>query len=327
MRNPFIYFPMNIFKYRFLLLLLFSCSETGGPLDNRWAGHIPFESTYQNEALGFADHFYTEGQSQGKSSLIEASGLIYSRKNPSYLWSHQDKGNDNRIFLLDSETGETVASYRLSGMQNRDWEDIEIGPGPEAGVDYIYLGDVGDNNQVYQEYTIYRFEEPLFEEEHRGSINDLEVAFDKIVFDYPDKSHDVEALMVDPVTKDIYLATKRDFWAMLFVAPYPQLVDQKFTVIHAGTFSFRRALAGNVSKDGNEVLIKNDDRIFYWKRAQGEGFIDMMARAPLLAPYNPVEAQGEAICFDPLGGYYTLSEFSNGIIPELYHYRFLAKAK
>lgn len=312
---------MHLYKYRFLLLFLISCSEADEIPVDMWHNHIPFESTYQELELGFADQFTSKGESKGESTLIEASGLIYSRKNPGYLWSHQDKGNDNRIFLLDSRTGETVASYRLVGMQNRDWEDIEIGPGPMVGVNYIYLGDVGDNNQVYPEYTIYRFEEPLFEEEHKGKINDLQVVYDKIVFDYPDKSHDVEALMVDPVTKDIYLATKRDFWSILFVAPYPQLVDQKFTVIHAGTFSFRRALAGNVSSDGNEVLIKNDDRIFYWKRQQGERFIDMIARAPLLAPYNPIEAQGEAICFDPLGGFYTLSEFSNGIVPELYHYR------
>lgn len=312
---------MHLSKYWYFLLVLFSCSAIEEVPVDQWQEHIPFESTFQERELDLADQFTSVGESLGASTLIEASGLIYSRKNPGYLWSHQDKGNDNRIFLLDSKTGKTVASYRLTGMQNRDWEDIEIGPGPEAGVDYIYLGDVGDNDQVYSEYTIYRFEEPLFEEGHRGNINDLEIAFDKIIFNYPDKSHDVEALMVDPETKDIYLATKRDFWAMLFVAPYPQQVDEKFTVIHAGTFSFRRALAGNVSKNGDEVLIKNDDRIFYWKRGEGEKFIDMMSRAPLLAPYNPVEAQGEAICFDPLGGYYTLSEFSNGIIPELYHYQ------
>ncbi|KEO75178.1 hypothetical protein [Anditalea andensis] len=312
---------MSIFKYRYLLLLLFSCSSNEeNPMDQRHT-HIPFESTYQESDLIFADQFISEGESKGASTLLEASGLVYSRKNPGYLWSHQDKGNDSRLFLLDSKTGKTVASYRIAGIINRDWEDIEIGPGPEAGVNYIYLGDVGDNDQVYQEYTIYRFKEPLFEETHRGKITDLSMDFDKIIFNYPDKSHDVEALMVDPGTKDIYLATKRDFWSMLFVAPYPQPIDQRFTVLHAGNFSFRRALAGNVSQNGEHVLIKNDDRIFYWEREKNENFTEMLSRAPKLAPYNPVEAQGEAICFDPLGGYYTLSEFSNGIIPELYHYK------
>jgi len=47
----------------------------------------------------------------------------------------------------------------------------------------------------------------------------------------------------------------------------------------------------------------------------------MMARIPALAPYDPAEAQGEAVCFDQNGGYYTLSEFSNSIIPELYYYK------
>jgi len=314
------YKQMKLIKRYIFLLILFSCSGTEDMPDDFWQSWIPFETAYEVEGLERIDIFSTQGESRGISTLIEASGLIYSRKNPGYLWSHQDKGNDNRIFLIDSNSGETVAAYRLIGMQNRDWEDIEMGPGPESGVDYIYLGDVGDNDQVYSQYTIYRFEEPEFEEAHRGQIIGLDMPFDKIVFDYPDKSHDVEALMVDPVTRDIYLATKRDFWSMLFVAPYPQPIDMKFTVRHAGTFSFRRALAGNVSADGNEVLIKNDDRIFYWKRGDGESFVDMMARVPSRAPYDPVEAQGEAICFDDHGSYYTLSEYSNGIVPELYHY-------
>ena len=53
----------------------------------------------------------------------------------------------------------------------------------------------------------------------------------------------------------------------------------------------------------------------------GESFVEMMARIPALAPYDPAEAQGEAVCFDQNGGYYTLSEFSNSIIPELYYYK------
>jgi hypothetical protein len=311
---------MSLIKRYIVIFLLISCSGKEELPTDFWMSWEPFETSYEVERLERIEIFSPIGVSRGPSTLEEASGLVYSRKNPGYLWSHQDKGNDNRLFLIDNHSGVTVAAYRLIGMHNRDWEDIEIGPGPEEGVDYLYLGDVGDNDQVYHQYTIYRFEEPLFEEAHRGKIIGLELPFDKIIFDYPDKSHDVETLLVDPVTRDIYLATKRDFWSMLFVAPYPQPVEEKFTLIHVGNFSFKRALAGNVSADGNEVLIKNDDRIFYWKRRPGERFVDMMARTPVRAPYDPVEAQGEAICFDDLGGYYTLSEFSNGIVPELYYY-------
>jgi hypothetical protein len=285
-----------------------------------WANWTPFESQYDLQELEKVGLFREKGEALGVPSLLEASGLAYSRKNPGHIWSHQDWGNDNRIFLLDARTAETVAEYVIPGVFNRDWEDMEIGPGPLDGIPYIYLGDVGDNSEQFLGYSIYRFEEPKFEEEHRGKRVTLDMPFDRIDFSYPDKSHDVEALMVDPLTRDIYLATKRDDYSMLFVAPYPQQVEESFKVKYVGSFGFTRALAGTVSIDGQELLIKNDDRIFYWQRRPGEHFAEMLSRTPKLAPYDPVEVQGEAICFGPAGEYFTLSEFKNGIVPVLYHY-------
>ncbi|WP_373522165.1 hypothetical protein [Aquiflexum sp.] len=313
---------MKIFKNYLsaILVILCACNNAEDPI-GFWENHRPFTTDYTIAEMERIDFFSPEAESRGESTLRESSGLAYSRKNPGYLWSHQDKNNDNRIFLLDVNSGETVAAYRIKGTRNRDWEDIEIAPGPIDGIDYLYVGEVGDNDQVYGNYSIYRFEEPKFEEAHRGQIIDLEIPFDEIKFQFPNKNHDTEALMVDPKTKDIYLATKRDFWSILFVLPYPQNVNEETTAIHAGTFSFRVATAGTVSRDGNEVLIKNYDRIFYWKRNESESFIDMIQRVPALAPYNPAEAQGEAICFDHQGGYFTLSEFSNSIVPELFYYK------
>ncbi|WP_373492910.1 hypothetical protein [Aquiflexum sp.] len=311
----------NLKKYlSAIIIILLACNEAEESI-GFWENHKPFTTDYSIGDMERIDFFSLEAESRGESNIREASGLAYSRKNPGYLWTHQDKNNDNRIFLLDVNSGETVAAYRIKGTKNRDWEDIETAPGPVDGIDYLYVGEVGDNDQKYGNYSIYRFEEPTFEESHRGKVIDLEIPFDEIKFQYPNKIHDTEALMVDPKTKDIYLATKRDLRSMLFVLPYPQNVNEKMKAIHAGTFSFRIATAGTVSKDGNEVLIKNYDRIFYWKRNDNESFIDMIQRVPALAPYNPAEAQGEAVCFDHQGGYFTLSEFSNSIVPELFYYK------
>ncbi|EOZ96984.1 putative integral membrane protein, putative [Indibacter alkaliphilus LW1] len=310
----------RISQIALLFGFLVSCNEAESPIDF-WQNHTPFEVDYLDANMERLGVFASPAESRGTSTLIEASGLAYSRKNPGHVWSHQDKNNDNRFFLLDANTGETVAAYRIPGTRNRDWEDIEIANGPDEGVDYLYIGDVGDNDQVYPNYTVYRFEEPQFEESHRGQIIDLDIEYDEIKFVYPEKSHDVESLMVDPLTKDIYLATKRDFRSILFVLPYPQILSERSTAIEVGSFSFTRATAGTVSKDGMEVLIKNYDRIYYWKRNSGQSFLDLMSTKPSIAPYNPTEAKGEAICFDHDGGYYTLSEFSNAIIPELYYYK------
>src|SRR5579871_1516352 len=77
------------------------------------------------------------------AGLEEASGIAASTHYPNMLWTHNDSGNPNDIFLIDS-TGTIRGRWFISNGSNRDWEDICIGPGPVAGVHYIYLGDIGD---------------------------------------------------------------------------------------------------------------------------------------------------------------------------------------
>jgi hypothetical protein len=311
--------------YLVLFTLVFSCSEEEQPEPQVpfWEAHEPFELEYGLPfGLARSNRFAETADTRGNSTLIEASGIVISLANPGYLWSHEDKNNTNEIFLIDRATGATVASYALTGIFNRDWEDIEIGPGPEPGKTYIYLGEIGDNDRVYRDYKIYRFEEPVFEESHRGKKNAIaNDAIDTITFTYPDRlRHDVETLLLDPWTKDLFLVTKRDFFSIIYVLPYPQSTEENNRPIRVGEFPFTRAVGGNISSDGKELLIKTYDFIMHWERTESESMVDMFKKQPELAPYNPTEPQGEAICFDENKGYYTLSEFANAIVPVLYHY-------
>ena len=307
-------FFLPLFAY-----FLFSCNENESP-DSDVEGSLPFKTDYKISDLEVSGFFENSAQPKGKVSLKEGSGLAYSRQNPGFVWTLQDKGNKNSIYLLDANNGEIISEYEIKGTKNRDWEDIEISIGPEFGKNYLYIGDTGDNNLEYEDYTIYRFEEPKFEESHRFQYVTLDVPLETIVFEYPDKSRDVEALLVDPLTKDIFLVTKRDVFSLLYSLPFPQKIDQKNLAIHSGTFSFRIATAGTVSEDGKEVLIKTYDRIFYWVRESDQSFVDLIATLPSLVPYEK-EVQGESICFDDKRGYFTLSEWSDGVIPELNYYK------
>lgn len=307
------------FYILFLVVVLFSCKENEAPEINP-IGNIPFKSDYKLSDLKNSDFFEAKAEAKGKVGLRESSGLAYSRTNKGFIWTIQDKGNANSLYLIDVKNGEIVVEYRIKGTDNRDWEDIEISTGPESGKNYLYIGDTGDNNLEYQDYTIYRFEEPRFEETHRTKTIDLEIPIEKIIFEYPEKSHDVEALLVDPFTKDIFLVTKRDIFSLLFSLPYPQKTDKLNTAILSGTFPFRIATAGTVSEDGNEVLIKTYERIFFWKKTSDQSFVSMLGSIPSFAPYEK-EEQGEAICFDNVGGYFTLSEWNNGVVPDLNYYK------
>src|SRR5690349_8917404 len=59
--------------------------------------------------------------------LSELSGLAASSKNPGYLWSLNDSGNGAEVFLVDKELNIKL-TCTLAGIENRDWEDIAVGP-------------------------------------------------------------------------------------------------------------------------------------------------------------------------------------------------------
>src|SRR5688500_6746162 len=88
--------------------------------------------------------------------LEEVSGLAASRTNPGFLWTLNDSGNPAIVYLID-ESLKIKLSCKLSGVKNRDWEDIAVGPGPDATKRYVYVADIGDNNARFQYKYIYRF--------------------------------------------------------------------------------------------------------------------------------------------------------------------------
>ncbi len=323
---------MKLYALIFILLSSFfstACSEAESLVDSGlecetcfdWENHTPFQTDYHPMQLTMTDDYHFYPDELGEVEMSEASGIAWSLKNPGFIWAHNDSGHANNLFLIDVTNGEIVARYVVEGTHNYDWEDMEVSYGPDPNKSYIYLADTGDNSQVRPNYSIYRFEEPLFEESHRGElvrIDDIKV--DRIRFAYPSGSYDTESMLVDPLTNDIFLITKRGEFSKLFVLPYPQPVETMHTIIKAGVFSFRQASAASSSISGDRIVIKNRQEIFYWKRGANESVVEMLARVPEKAPYIG-EPQGEAICFDPDNNYYTLSEALNSsTIPPLYRY-------
>lgn len=307
-----------ILRSFFLLITVFvlqACSKKGGSSTEEvtegynWSKHTPFTTSYGTFNMPFSDLYNNTPSSQGYVQMTEASGIAWSVVNPGYIWAHNDSGHTNSIYLINVETGAIVATYQVDGTVNMDWEDIEVAKGPVNGVSYIYISDTGDNDQKKGSYSIYRFEEPKLLPEHVGKLNRINnIPVDRIVFAYPDGSHDAEAMLVDPETKDIFLITKRDVVSILYVLPYPQKINEAGAACYkAGSFSFRQASAANCSADGNKVLIKNRQEIFYWERLPGESMVQLLERTPVKVPYAG-EVQGEAICFDLQNNYYTLSE-------------------
>lgn len=334
MPEQYSFYKMSTKRYYILLLgflvsLSISCGKKKGidQKDNgntyNWATHVPFKTNYSSFGMPITNKYEPLPDTKGHVELSEASGIAYSTTNPGKIWAHNDSGHPNTLFLIDENTGEIVARYQISGTVNTDWEDMEVSVGPTDGQSYIYISDTGDNDRKHSSYTIYRFAEPRYEASHYGKIITItDTQVDRILFRYPDGKHDTEALLVDPLTKDIFLATKSGVVSYLYAIPYPQKVNEIYTIYKAGDFSFRETSAATASLDGQKVLIKNRQEIFYWERNGNESMVKMLSRTPEKAPYIG-EPQGEAICFGPDYNYFTLSEKANfSTFPILYKYHF-----
>jgi len=245
---------------------------------------------------------FSIGQPQGKVSkkLHEASGLVASIRNPGMLWTVNDSGNPAEVFLIDS-TAAIRMTVKLKDVANRDWEDLTIGKG-DGGKPYLFIGDIGDNYGKRDEKWIYQFEEPVLN--GRDTIINT---FDTLVIKLSDGPRDTEAMMIDPLSKDLYLISKRDEKVGVYKISYPFEGDT-LIALKTTTLSYRSIVGANISKDGQELLMKSYDEVFYWRRKENESLEDMLKREALKMPYKK-EVQGEAICFALNGnGFYTLSE-------------------
>jgi len=261
---------------------------------------------------------FQDGQKVGqiRSLLItEASGLVVSRSNPGVLWVHNDSGDGPFVYAINP-TGDLLAVYTVTGAQARDWEDIALGPGPQSGVEYLYIGDIGDNAGQYPSIAVYRVQEPVVDPNARGLEAKTDPA-EAIRMVYPDRPRDAETLLVDPLTRDLYVISKRELFSRVYRAAYPQSTSQTTRLELVCLLPWGLATGGDVSPDGKKVVVRSMYWASLWHRdpdqALWQAFQGKTWSIPLAA-----EPQGEAIGFDGSGqGYYTVSEGKN---PPIYYF-------
>ena len=291
-------------KKYLLVLLCISCTEMIMPSDS-------FENS---QDLGIIEN----------NQIKEASGMVASYRNKGSFWTHNDSGDKNRIFSLEAN-GKGIREFYLEGASNRDWEAISMAQFPEGS--FIYVGEIGDNNNEFAESAIYRVPEPEISSSTPQSNTLKNVQ--KITYKYSDGARDAEAFLIDQSSKDIYIISKRESSKRLYRLPFPQSYTQTMTaeLVQELTFSVGSGtpffiVDGNISVDNKEIIIKNYLQIFHWRRNTNESIPDALKRTPTTLPYT-AEPQGEAVCFAQDGsGYYTISEEGPNKLPvKLYFYK------
>jgi hypothetical protein len=252
--------------------------------------------------------------------LNEISGMDNSQINKDVFWLHNDSGDSAQIFAIDKK-GKHLGKFMLKNIENRDWEDIAVGPGPINDQSYIYIGDIGDNEAIYDVKYIYRIKEPRINFDKipfDSSIQDVET----ITYKYPDGPRDAETLMIDPLTKNLIIVSKREESVHVYVLLFPQNTDSIIIPQQIASLPITQVTGGDISNSGKKIILKNYEIIYYWIREQRQSLQDAFSQLPDHLPYI-VEPQGEAICWsNDEKGYFTTSEEADNIEAQLYFYPF-----
>ncbi|MDB5011796.1 MAG: hypothetical protein JWQ06_2585 [Mucilaginibacter sp.] len=302
----------------FFILFTISCKKSGNsiaPVKDTTVTNLPpvvvsfLTPSYDPASLDTCKLFnpVPVTNNLSRKDLLEISGVAASRTTQGLLYIHNDSGNLNQIYLTDG-SGADKGSITLTPVGNRDWEDIAVGPGPVAGKSYIYVGDIGDNNAKYSSVFIYRFPEPDLTGKALPVLLNI-ASVDIIELKYPDGPRNAETLMVDPVTKDIYIASKESNTSKIYVARYPQSITAVTVLSPVVQLYFNKATGGDISPDGTEILMRSNELVWYWKLPAGMSISSGLLTKPQHSPYANNEPQGEGIGFAADGtGYYTDTE-------------------
>ena len=124
------------------------------------------------------------------SVLTESSGMIVS--NPNRIWSQNDSGNTNELFLFDT-TGLLIRTLLISNATNVDWEDLA-----SDNLNRVYINDAGNNNNDRTDLRIYRIPNPQTIPGNSVSAEIIHFSFeDQTQFPPPasNRNFDIEAII------------------------------------------------------------------------------------------------------------------------------------
>lgn len=279
--------------------------------------------TYDITQLEYATQFETKPivVAFQRQDYNELSGVCASQLNTGILYVHNDYRN--APIVITNAQGEDLGKIVLDGISSLDPEDISVGPGPIDGKTYIYLADIGDNKFTRSEIVIFRFEEPRLT--NPGETTEIHVAdVAKIVLKYPSGSFNAETFLLDPLSKDIFIATKEKGKSTIFKASWPQSLTATTTLEPVLKTTFDLLTAGDISADGKGILLRNKGQVWYWNRKIAATITATLQTAPQMAPYAGNEHQGEGIGFAADdSGYYTNTEIRDypGAISNLSFYK------
>jgi hypothetical protein len=233
--------------------------------------------------------------------ITESSGVASASYRDDLIYTHNDSGDTPRFFAVDF-TGATVGHYRIGNAKAVDWEDMARGPHSNGSPgSSLYFGDIGNNFRNRGVLSVYEVDEPVV-----GVTGEWLPLRRVFKLHYKDIRHDAEALLVNPVTRELLVVAK-EFHGVsnVYVAngnvlrsvakvPIAALMTRSPDAIN-GPLSGTQVTGGDISPDGSKLVLRTYLEAFEWPLI-GNDYKASLAASPTKIAL-PKTQQGEAIAY------------------------------
>jgi hypothetical protein len=214
--------------------------------------------------------------------IDESSGLVASRQHPGVFWTHNDSGDDARIFAVRAD-GSLIREVEIQGAVNRDWEAITV-----DAQHRLWIADVGNNWSSRDDLAFYVVPEPDPMQADRSA------AAERIAVYYPEQRGDdrrnFDSEAVFAADGRTYLLTKHraDTRTVLYRMP---LAGDMRGMEKLGEFDVGgdpdnyggRVTDASLSMDGQHLAVLTYHAIFIFRRPSEAGawLSDLVKQIPL----------------------------------------------
>ncbi len=231
-------------------------------------------------------------------AVDESSGLACSRRHRGLFWTHNDSGDEARIYLFDLK-GRDLGSRVLRGIIAYDWEDIVSFE--DDGKCYLLVCDVGNNGLAAEVQLLHLIEEPPTDPGRGEKVHHVPV-IRTIFITYEDDHRDCEAVAFDPAGRTLLLATKeRASDCLVYALPWPEKPTNEAQVARRiAALRIPPVTGMDVSPDGRRAVLLTYGNAYEFARAGEEHWAAAFSRKPREIVL-PERVQGEAICYGPDG--------------------------
>lgn len=244
--------------------------------------------------------------------LPESSGLIFFNQK---LWSHNDSGDQTRIYNISNEQAVANQILAFANAQHVDWEDFA------QDEQFLYIGDFGNNSGQRQDLVIYKIAKTDLSD--TSEITEIRFNFsDQFSFDHSFEMHNFNCEAMIVLDNFIYLFSKNHLDLKTKIYRIPSSPGE-YSAILIDEFDSRGLItAADLDEDTNTLCLlgytleNSEFQTFLWLFFDFEApnFWDGKSRRISL----PIRQQTEGICSIGNGEFYISNENEDGLGAWLY---------